>query len=37
VGYVLDLEPATVRRRHTRALLVFHEILKAGGLTESQL
>ena len=37
VGYVLDLEPATVRRRHARALLKVHKILRAGGLTESQL
>ncbi len=37
VGYVLDLEPATVRRRHARVLLKVHKILLAGGLTESQL
>jgi RNA polymerase sigma-70 factor (ECF subfamily) len=37
VGYVLDVEPATVRRRHARALLKVHKILRAGGLTESQL
>ncbi|UCG16932.1 MAG: sigma-70 family RNA polymerase sigma factor [Phycisphaerales bacterium] len=36
-AYVLDLEAATVRRRHTRALLKIHEILRAGGLTESHL
>jgi RNA polymerase sigma-70 factor (ECF subfamily) len=37
VGYVLDLEPPAVRRRHARALLKVHTILRAGGLTESQL
>jgi RNA polymerase sigma-70 factor (ECF subfamily) len=37
VGYVLELEPATVRRRHARALLKVHKVLQAGGLTESQL
>jgi RNA polymerase sigma-70 factor (ECF subfamily) len=36
-GYVLEMEPAAVRRRHTRALLKVHKILRAGGLTESQL
>jgi RNA polymerase sigma-70 factor (ECF subfamily) len=36
-GYVLDVEPATVRRRHARALLKVHRILRTGGLTESQL
>lgn len=37
VGYVLDMDAATVRRRHARALLKLHKILNAGGLTESQL
>ena len=37
VGYVLNLEPATVRKRHGRALLKVHKFLLDSGLTESQL
>jgi len=37
VGYLLSLEPATVSKRHGRAMLRLHKILFEGGLTESQL
>lgn len=37
VGFVLDLNPVTVRRRHGSALLQLLRILREGGLTESQL
>ena len=37
VGYLLGIDATTARKRHGRALLRLHEILSAGGLTESQL
>jgi RNA polymerase sigma-70 factor (ECF subfamily) len=37
VGYLLDIDPATARKRHGRALLRLHKVLSDGGLTESQL
>ena len=37
VGCLLGLEPATVSKRHGRAMLRLHKILFEGGLTESQL
>jgi RNA polymerase sigma-70 factor, ECF subfamily len=37
VGYLLSLDPATVSKRHGRAMLRLHKILFEGGLTESQL
>lgn len=37
VGYILELDPVTVRRRHGAALLRLHRTLHGGGLTESQL
>jgi RNA polymerase sigma-70 factor (ECF subfamily) len=37
VGCLLGLDPATVSKRHGRAMLRLHRILFAGGLTESQL
>lgn len=37
VGYLLEIDPAAARKRHGRALLRLHQILAAGGLTESQL
>jgi RNA polymerase sigma-70 factor (ECF subfamily) len=33
---VLDLDPGTASKRHGRAILRLHQILKADGLTESQ-
>jgi RNA polymerase sigma-70 factor (ECF subfamily) len=36
-SYVLGIEPAAARKRHSRALLRLHQVLFAGGLTESQL
>jgi RNA polymerase sigma-70 factor (subfamily 1) len=33
---VLDLEPGTASKRHGRAILRLHQILKTGGFTESQ-
>jgi RNA polymerase sigma-70 factor (ECF subfamily) len=37
VGYLLQIDPATARKRHGRALLRLHRILSEDGLTESQL
>lgn len=37
VGYLLGLDPATVSKRHGRAMLRLHKILFEGGLTDSQL
>ena len=37
VGVLLEIDPATARKRHGRALLRLHKILSEGGLTESQL
>jgi RNA polymerase sigma-70 factor (ECF subfamily) len=37
VGCLLKTDPATVSKRHGRALLRLHRILFQGGLTESQL
>src|SRR5262249_47002919 len=37
IGSILELEPATVSKRHGRALLRLHAILAEGGLTESQV
>lgn len=37
IAYVLDVESAAARKRHGRALLRLHKLLKEGGLTESQL
>ena len=37
VGCLLGADPATVSKRHGRALLRLHRILFAGGLTESEL
>ena len=37
VGQVLGIDPATARKRHARALVRFHSVLKEVGLTESQL
>jgi RNA polymerase sigma-70 factor (ECF subfamily) len=37
VGYLLSLDPATVSKRHGRAMLRLHKILFDSGLTESQL
>ena len=36
VGYILDLDPATARKRYGRALLRLHKTLAELGLTESQ-
>jgi RNA polymerase sigma-70 factor (ECF subfamily) len=37
VGCILGMDPATVSKRHGRAMLRLHRILFEGGLTESQL
>jgi RNA polymerase sigma-70 factor, ECF subfamily len=37
VGFILDIEPATARQRHGRALLRLHKLLTEGGLRESEL
>jgi RNA polymerase sigma-70 factor (ECF subfamily) len=37
VSYILEIDPATARKRHGRALLRLHKILTERGLTESQL
>jgi RNA polymerase sigma-70 factor (ECF subfamily) len=37
IGFILDIEPATVRQRHGRALLRLHKLLSEGGLTESEV
>jgi RNA polymerase sigma-70 factor (ECF subfamily) len=37
VSYVLEIDSATARKRHGRALLRLHKILTESGLTESQL
>jgi len=37
VGCILHLDPATVSKRHGRALLRLQSLLVAGGLTESEL
>jgi RNA polymerase sigma-70 factor, ECF subfamily len=37
VACLLDIEVAAARQRHGRALLRLHQLLAAGGLTESQL
>jgi RNA polymerase sigma-70 factor (ECF subfamily) len=37
VGCILGMDPATVSKRHGRAMLRLHRILFAGGMTESQL
>ena len=37
VAYLLQIDPATARKRHGRALLRLHKLLSEGGLTESQL
>ncbi len=36
IGLLLDLDPATVSKRHGRALLRLEKILRARGLTESE-
>jgi RNA polymerase sigma-70 factor (ECF subfamily) len=37
VGYLLEVDAATARQRHGRALLRLHQLLTESGLTESQL
>jgi RNA polymerase sigma-70 factor (ECF subfamily) len=37
VACLLDIDPAAARKRHGRALLRLHRLLKESGLTESQL
>jgi RNA polymerase sigma-70 factor (ECF subfamily) len=37
VAYLLDLDPATARKRYGRAVLRLHRLLVAAGLSESQL
>jgi RNA polymerase sigma-70 factor (ECF subfamily) len=37
VGYILDIDPATAMKRHGRAVLRLHKLLREAGLTESQL
>jgi RNA polymerase sigma-70 factor (ECF subfamily) len=37
IGHLLDLDAATARKRHGRALIRLHKILSEGGLTESNL
>lgn len=37
VGCLLSIDPATVSKRHGRAMLRLHQILFANGLTESQV
>jgi RNA polymerase sigma-70 factor (ECF subfamily) len=37
IGHVLDLDPATVSKRHGRALMRLQQLLTQGGMTESQL
>lgn len=37
VGYILEIDPATARKRHGRALLRLYQNLTAAGLTESQV
>jgi RNA polymerase sigma-70 factor (ECF subfamily) len=37
VGFILDIEPATARQRHGRALLRLHKLLSEGGFTGSEL
>src|SRR5262249_21920726 len=37
VGYLLEVDPATARKRHGRALLRLTQFLADHGLTESQL
>ena len=37
VGYILELDPATVSKRHGRALLRMQKVLLESGLSESQL
>jgi RNA polymerase sigma-70 factor, ECF subfamily len=37
VGYLLEIDPATARKRHGRALFRLHKLLTEIGLTESQL
>ena len=37
IGYVLDINPATARKRHGRALLRLTNLLHRDGLTESQI
>jgi RNA polymerase sigma factor (sigma-70 family) len=35
VGQLLEIEPATARKRHGRALVRLHKLLSAGGVTGS--
>jgi DNA-directed RNA polymerase specialized sigma24 family protein len=37
IGYLLDLDPATVSKRHGRALLRLRELLLEDGFRESEL
>ena len=37
IAYLLDINPATARKRHGRALLRLHKILSDEGFTEAQL
>jgi RNA polymerase sigma-70 factor (ECF subfamily) len=37
VAYLLQIDEATARKRHGRALLRLHESLASKGLTESQV
>jgi RNA polymerase sigma-70 factor (ECF subfamily) len=37
IACILEIEPAAARKRHGRALIRLHQLLTAGGLTESQL
>ena len=37
IGFLLDMEPATVSKRHGRALVRLHKILTEAGLRESEL
>ena len=37
IGYILEIEPAAARKRHGRALLRLDELLRQGGLGESEL
>lgn len=37
IGYVLQIDPAAARKRHGRALLKLDDLLRGGGMKESQL
>ena len=37
ISCVLEIEPAAARKRHGRALIRLHELLKAKGISESQI